>query len=228
MKQKKIFTPTKDAESWRDLLADKDKHWKIGYSAMSTALSWEGSESIPKEVYNVISENPDFKDLELLLVLPEYKVELPGGKRPSQNDVLAVFSTKKSLSVMTVEGKAKEDFDKTIIKWKEKTSDVGVKERLGFILEKIGIKDENIDSLRYQLFHRLASAVIVAEKFHAKNALMIIQSFNDNDKENHFDDYDNFIRLYHDSPIEKSKLYKLVELNGINVFSAWIYSEFGG
>lgn len=225
MKQKKIFVPTKDAESWRDLLADRNKHWQKGFSAMATALSWENAENIPLEIHNVISENSDFKELELLLVLPEYKVDLPGGTRPSQNDVLAVFTTKKSLTVMTVEGKAKEDFAKLVSEWKETTSDIGVEKRLGFILKKIGIKDKNIDSLRYQLFHRLASAVIVAEKFHAKNAIMIIQSFNDNNKENHFDDYVNFIKLYNFSSIEKSKLYKLTELNGINVFSAWVYSE---
>lgn len=225
MRQKKIFIPTKDAESWRDLLADKDKHWRKGFSAMATALSWEKAENIPPEIQSVISENSDFNDLELLLVLPEYKVDLPGGTRPSQNDVLAVFTTKKSLTVMTVEGKTKEDFDDTIIKWKEKRSDIGIEKRLGFILEKIGIKDKNIDSLRYQLFHRLASAVIVAEKFHAKNAIMIIQSFNNNNDENHFNDFVNFTKLYGISSIEKSKLYKLTDLNGINVFAAWVYSE---
>lgn len=225
MRQKKIFVPTKDADSWRDLLADKDKHWRKGFSAMSTALSWENADNIPTEIHNVISEYSDFNDLELLLVLPEYKVDLPGGTRPSQNDVLALFTTKKSLTVMTVEGKAKEGFDDTIIKWKEKTSDIGVRKRLGFILEKIGIKDKIIDGLRYQLFHRLASAVIVAEKFHAKNAIMIVQSFNDNNIENHFNDYIDFVKLYGIPSVEKSKLYKLAELNGIDIFSTWVYSE---
>jgi hypothetical protein len=125
---------------------------------------------------------------------------------------------------MTVEGKAKEDFDETILKWKEKTSDNGVEKRLGFILDKIGIQGRNIDRLRYQLFHRLASAVIMAEKFHAKNAIMIVQSFNDNNNENHFNDYVTFVELYGISLVEKSRLYKLTEKNGINVFAAWVYS----
>ena len=66
MRQKKIFIPTKDAESWRDLLADKDKHWRKGFSAMATALAWENAENMPPEIQSVISENSDFKDLELL------------------------------------------------------------------------------------------------------------------------------------------------------------------
>jgi len=33
MTQKKIYVPTKNAESWRECLADPQKHWKDGYSA---------------------------------------------------------------------------------------------------------------------------------------------------------------------------------------------------
>jgi len=195
-KQNKIFIPTKNAESWRDFLADKDKHWKAGFSAMSTAYSWEESEGIPTEIVDVLTQHSDFNGLDLLISIPEYKVPLPGGNRPSQNDILAVFTTEKALSVMTVEGKAKENFDDILSIWKARTSESGVEKRLGYILKKIGIKDENIDSLRYQLFHRLASAVVMAEKFHAKNAIMIVQSFNHKDKENHFNDFSNFIKLY--------------------------------
>jgi len=126
---------------------------------------------------------------------------------------------------MTVEGKAKEDFDKTIINWKKSKSEKGIKDRLEFLLEKTGIKDKEIDSLRYQLFHRLASAIIMSEKYHAKNAIMIIQSFNDNNKENHFDDFAKFIELYGITNVEKSKLYKLTNINGIEVFAGWVYSK---
>ena len=223
--QKKILVPTQNAESWRSLLADPDKHWKLGYSAMSTAFSWETSNGIPVEIIDVLKQNPDFLDAELLLAIPEYKVDLPGGARPSQNDVFVVFSTKSALSVLTVEGKATEDFDKTIETWKEQTSDHGINTRLAYLLQKIGLTDENLDPLRYQLFHRMASAVIMAEKFHAKNAIMIIQSFNNQDPENHFGDFAAFLNRYNFSSIEKSKLYKLTSINGINLFAAWVYSD---
>ena len=205
-KQKKILVPTENFETWRNFLEDKDLHWKEGYSAMSIALSWESSDGIPKEIHDVLSKVSEFKEIELLIAIPEFKVPLKGGNRPSQNDVLAVFSSKTSLSVMTIEGKAKENFDKTIYTWRMKTSESGVKERLSFILSKIGLLDEKIDHLRYQLFHRLASAVIMAEKFHAKNAIMIVQSFNDNNTENHFNDFSDFVKLYHHDSAEKEKL----------------------
>lgn len=225
MPQKKILVPTKSAESWKDLLADPTKHWKDEYSAKLTAYSWEKNDNIPKEILKVLSCYPDFIDLELLIAIPEFKVALPGGTRPSQNDVLAILSNSKALSVMTVEGKALEDFDELIINWKKHTSQHGINERLGYLLKKNGIRDENINNLRYQLFHRLASAIIMAEKFHAQNAIMIVQSFINDDNKNHFNDFENFLKLYTDSPIQKSQLYKLTQLNGINVFAAWIYSN---
>ena len=225
MLKNKIYIPTKDADSWREFLADKDKHWKKGFSAMETALSWEQANGLPKEITKILSQDPKFDTAELLLALPEYKVSLPGGSSASQNDVLAVLRTKESLSVMTVEGKVKEDFDKKIVDWKNRTSEKGVTVRLGFLIDTLGIKDKEIDSLRYQLFHRLASAIITAEKFHAKNAIMMIQSFNNNDKTNHFDDYAQFIALYGIENAEKSKLYKLSDIDGIAVYAGWVCSE---
>ena len=168
MSQNKIFIPTKDANCWQNLLADKDKHWKKGYSAMETALSWEKGKGISKEIKQMLDAHANFEVLELLLALPEYKVQLLDGNRPSQNDVLALFRTENALSILTVEGKSKEEFDSTIVEWKNRTSKKGIEKRLGFVIEKIGVKDIEIDSLRYQLLHRLASAVLMAEKFHAK------------------------------------------------------------
>ena len=126
---------------------------------------------------------------------------------------------------MTGEGKVKEDFDETISNW-ENTSDVGIEvEVLGFIFSKIGIIGKDIDNLRYQLFHRLASAVIIAEKFHATNAIMIIQSFEIDDNKNHFSDFFDFLKLYNHPSVNKSQLYNLNNVNGIDVFAGWVYSE---
>jgi hypothetical protein len=226
MTHKKIFIPTDNADSWSKFLADQNKHWKPEHSAVETALSWENSPNqMPKEIKKLFSNVYNFKNIELLLALPEYKVPLPGGSAASQNDVLAILRSDNALSVMTVEGKAKEDFDKKIINWKESTSDKGVQERLGFLIEKIGITSNEIDHLRYQLFHRLASAIIMAEKFHAKNAIMVVQSFEGDDRLNHFGDFQNFVVQYNVHSIEKFKLYELTNLNGIKVFAAWVQSE---
>lgn len=223
---KKIFIPTKDANSWKPLVASK-KHWKEGRSAMSIALSWEKRKDIPTEIKKVLSKNKKFKGIELLAAFPEYSVSLKGRGGSSQNDVFAVFTNPNGLSVMTVEGKANEGFDKTVAKWKtdEYDENENKNRRLDYILRMIGLEDNNIDNLRYQLFHRLASAVIMAEKYHAKNSIMIIQSFNDNDSENKFSDFADFLQLYGIEKAEKNKLYSLTSINEIELLAGWVYTD---
>jgi hypothetical protein len=42
MKQKRILVPTRSLDDWKSLLAEPEKHWKPGHSAMLTALAVEG------------------------------------------------------------------------------------------------------------------------------------------------------------------------------------------
>lgn len=37
--------PTTGPDDWKALLADPEKHWRQGYSAMSAALSWEAAQT---------------------------------------------------------------------------------------------------------------------------------------------------------------------------------------
>lgn len=78
----KILVPTLGADDWRRFLADPEKHWKRGYSAMAAALSWEAANGVPPEISELFGGS-----LELLLAIPEHKVALPGGGRESQCDV---------------------------------------------------------------------------------------------------------------------------------------------
>ena len=175
MVQKKILIPTTNAESWKIFLAS-ETHWKTGYSAKSAAESWENAEGLPTEIVSAFNQHESFRNSEMLLAIPEFKVALPGGSRPSQNDLLVVTSNEKGLTVITVEAKVDEGFDKMVKDWLKEASD-GKDERKKYLLNTINFQNIEIDHLRYQLFHRLASAVIMAKKFHANKALMIIQSF---------------------------------------------------
>jgi len=220
MNQKLIMIPTKDAESWKALLAEPEKHWKAGCSAMSVAISWEQAHGIPSSIVKALNSVESLSGLELLLAIPEYKVALPGGPRPSQNDILVVGRNDDGLTIIAVEAKAKEGFDQTISEWKKDGSE-GKKERLDFILEKISFPPKNTDTLRYQLFHRLASAVIMAEKYHANNAVMLIQSFDDSEITNHYADYSAFVESY-DVKAEKGMPILLCKKRGIDIYGVWV------
>jgi hypothetical protein len=229
MKQKKILVPTRSIEDWKSLLADPEKHWKSGYSAMLTANSWENAATLsglPFKVESLFNSSDEgiFKSIELVFAIPEYKVSLKGGPRSSQNDVFSILTSKEGLISITVEAKAKEDFGPNINEWKQKVSDKGFKTRLRHIMENIGLQDTVPDFIRYQLLHRTASAVIEAKRFHAIAAVMIVQSFVKADSENHYDDYVKFIELYGKSAT-KEKLIFLSDVCNIRLFSAWVHSK---
>jgi len=224
MKQKKIFIPSINSESWKELLADPQKHWRDGYSAKSVALSWENQNAIPIEIHDALANESLFANIELLIAIPEFKVSLPGGARPSQNDVFFLAANANGLISCTVEAKALEDFDKTIESWYKFPSS-GKQTRLEFLLKEINFPSEcDKTKLRYQLFHRLASAIIMARKFHAKFALMIIQSFVEDDDKNHYADFKTFTQAYEVQAIKGIPL-KLTEVDGIHVFALWVYSK---
>jgi hypothetical protein len=226
MKQKRILIPTEGPQSWQHLLAEPVKHWQPGYSAMSTAFSWEDADGIPKELATLFAhaEEPAIRDASLAIAIPEYKVGLAGGTRPSQNDVFAILTSSGGLVAVMVEGKAREDFDDLLGDWKKRTSPQGVKARLADIAKHIGLSTQIPDEIRYQLLHRTASAIIEAKRFHAPFAAMIVQSFVSNDTENHYGDFCAFLRLYGKNAT-KGRLIELTTSEGCRLFAAWVQSR---
>ena len=81
----RIYIPTTGTVQWAQLLAEPGRQWRQGYSARTLAYSWQEAAGFPTEVKSILASV--FPALELLLALPEHKVPLPGGSRPSQNDI---------------------------------------------------------------------------------------------------------------------------------------------
>ena len=226
MTQKRILIPTKSITDWQSLLAEPEKHWRPKYSAMLTAQSWENAPGLPPEIALAFnsSEEDTFKNIELLLAIPEYKTALKGGSRASQSDVFALLRSEKGLVAATVEGKAREDFGPTLEQWQKGVSEKGYRARLGHIIENIGLKEPIPGHIRYQLLHRTASAAIEAKRFHCKAAIMIVQSFVKQDADNHFEDYVQFMQLYNVMPA-KDEFSFLADIDGIRLYSGWVYSD---
>ncbi len=79
-----------------------------------------------------------------LLALPEYQVPLPGGARPSQNDIFILARSDIDLVTIAVEGKVKEPFGPTISEWLIKASS-GKHVRLKFIQDLLELGDQPLD-----------------------------------------------------------------------------------
>jgi hypothetical protein len=188
----KILIPAARAEDWRQLLADPDKHWRRGYSARTLAHCWQEADGIPHDVLDVLSQAESLEGLETIFAIPEHQVPLPGGVRPSQNDVWVLARTPKSLVSIAVEGKVSESFGPTITEWH--TGSAGKQRRLAFLCEQLGLPVPPPGHLRYQLFHRTASAIIEARRLHADQAAMVVHSFSP--AQEGFQDYRNFLELF--------------------------------
>jgi len=167
----RIYVPSAGPQSWQGLLADPEKHWRTGYSARTLACSWENSNGLPPEISRLFGGSA-----ELLLALPEHKVALPGGSRPSQTDLFALLRWEGRTVAAAVEGKVDEPFGPTVGEWLESASD-GKRERLNYLCELLGLPTEGLSELRYQLLHRAASAAIEAERFKTDDAAMIVHSY---------------------------------------------------
>lgn len=188
----KVLIPALGPDDWRRLLADPEKHWRKGYSARTLAYCWQDADGIPQPVLSILSRTDSLRHLETVFVIPEHQVPLPGGVRPSQSDVWVLARTPESLVSIAVEGKVSESFGPTIAEWF--TPSPGKIRRLGFLCEQLGLSFPPSGHLRYQLFHRTASAVIEARRIHADQAVMVVHSFGAADEG--YEDYVNFLALF--------------------------------
>ena len=216
-----IFVPSQGPGDWRGLLADPEKHWARRYSARTLAHCWEDSDGFPVEVRNVLRQHSALKNAEPLLIFPEWKVSLPGGSRPSQNDVWVMAKSDDALISIAVEGKVEEPFDKMLGEWKTDGSP-GKNARLDHLTKVLGLTSPVPDSIRYQLLHRTASAVIEAERFGARHAVMLVHSFS---KENlWFNDLAAFASLFRINA-EIGKLASSTARNGMPLHIGWVYGD---
>lgn len=191
----RILTFTSRPEDWQPLLADPAKQWRTGYSARTLAYCWEAADGFPPEVADALqqTDEPSLKDLTPVLAIPEFKVPLPGGVRPSQNDLFVLARGAKGPVSIMVEGKVSESFGPTLGEWRSNASP-GKETRLRFLMNELGLVETPADSIRYQLLHRAASSVITGEQFRAVAAVMLVHSFS----EDHigFSDYQSFAALF--------------------------------
>jgi hypothetical protein len=156
----------------------------------------------------------------MLLAWPEYKTSLPGGTTSSETDVFVLARTKERLITIAVEGKMDEDFGPLVSERLAKESK-GQNTRMNFLKNCLGVT-ELPGTIRYQLVHRTASAIIEAERFHADAAMMIVHSFSQT--HTHFNDYENFIALF-DVKAERGKLLPLGNRSGVFLYSAWVVGD---
>lgn len=182
---KRIFVPTQTGSDWQRLLAKPSLHWRAGRSAMTAAACWEAAgDRLPPEMSSLLDGTNDANllNLRLLAAIPEWEVPLPGGRRSSFTDVLALARNEAGLCAIAVEAKAGEPFGPTVAEENADPSE-GQAARLEYLQSLLGIKFDG--GVRYQLLHRTASAILTARDFHAGTAIMMAHAWNATDEQRH-------------------------------------------
>lgn len=216
----RILAFTSGPEDWRALLADPEKHWRLGYSARTLAHSWEASEGFPAEVALSFAQSaePLLANLTPVLAIPEFKVPLPGGVRASQNDIFVLARSAAGPVSIMVEGKVSESFGPTLEQWRSEASP-GKEERLSFLLRTLGLSTPPPGNVRYQLFHRAASAIITGEQYRSVAAVLLVHSFSQ--ERVGWPDYQTFARLFGVEAVVGS-LQRLGINSTVPLFGLWV------
>jgi hypothetical protein len=222
---KRILIPTRSFEDWKQLLAKPKLHWKQGFSAMTLARSWEAASStgFPPEVAEVLKTGSacGLEGIRFLLAIPEYKVPLAGGVRSSQTDIMVLARTLHGLAVIGVEGKVDESFGPKLAQKKAEMSE-GFSTRLDSLLKRLELPAKISDRIRYQLIHRTASTLIMAEDYNAACAVMLVHSFSPMNKG--FNDFEAFASLF-GVKAEMGRLLFLGKYNGRDLLIAWCQGD---
>lgn len=215
-----IFVKSKGINSWRDLLANPKCQWKNGYSAKCLAEAWQGADGFPEVIQNVFdkSANKLINNIKFLYGFPEYQVRIPGGNKPSQNDLYVLAQSSGKPVCIMVEGKVNEDFGLRVKDWVEQASNKVDNKRLQYLLDKLNMKGITIDDIRYQLLHRTASALIEAERIGTDQCMVIVHSFSKGNV--HFDDFRDFVSLM-GGTVEVNAVCGPLKIDSKDVFYLW-------
>jgi hypothetical protein len=207
---------------WQALLANPAKQWRSGFSARTLAHCWAEADGFPPEVASALStaSAPLFAGLTPILGIPEFEVPLKGGDRASQNDIFVLARSHAGPVSIMVEGKVDEAFGPLLGDWLEDASPAsGKKDRLAFLLKTLGLAQQPADTIRYQLLHRAASAVLAGEQYHAVAAVLVVHSFSR--QEAGRDDFAAFCRLFGTTP-EAGHVERLPGEQAVPLFAVWV------
>lgn len=203
-------------------------HWQPGRSAKSLADLWFAADALPPSIKAALEPDLSFRKVTLLDAFLERPVDLGDGQQPSQTDLMAIVRLDGGLGILAIEAKVDETFGPTVNEWLsdpkgDKATRLARLERLCGLL---GLDPGALGSIRYQLIHRTASALIEARRYCARDAVMIVQSFCP--KRSWFDDYRAFVDVMGLGQATDGTITTAKTCDGINLRLAWVSEAIEG
>jgi len=126
----------------------------------------------------------------------------------------------RGVAAVAVEGKVDEAFGPTVGEKRGEAS-AGVDERLSWLIDFLEFP-ACPDTIRYQLLHRTASALLAAQQFDAAAAVMLVHSFSPNSQ--WFDDFAEFVGLF-GLESEVGRVQRVAHDVGMPLFLGWCQGD---
>ena len=161
------------------------------------------------------------RDLRPLLAVPEFRVPLPGGGRPSQNDLFVLARSVVGPVTIMVEGKVAESFGPRLGDWLENASR-GKRTRLKSLVRTLDLSNRPSGEVRYQLLHRAASAILTGEQYRCAAAVLLVHSFSQ--ERAGWADYQAFTRLFDVEAVEGT-VQRLKPVSHPPLFGVWVVGD---
>jgi hypothetical protein len=213
----RFHVPVLEPEDVVRHLGKQERHWKQGRSAHALAYVWQGP-GFPPAVDQVLKTLSVFKSAQLIDAFLERQTDLGTPGRPSQTDLLAIVGLNNGLSVIAVEGKAGESFGKHVRQWRDGSPNK--EKRLEGLCALLGLSCDAVMPLRYQLLHRAASALLESKRYQAKNAVLLVHSFSDD--QDGFQDFSTFLQALGFEKPKPGELTGPMKVGGIPLFAGWV------
>lgn len=189
----RFYVPTRTPEDWPQLRTNTER--KDGSPADSPALAWQEAGGFPPAVQRVLDASGEdaLHGLQILAAFPGYELPLLGDDGPSTSDLFVLAKGRRGLVCVMVEGAATGEFGPMVCEWLVEGAKTKMR-LLSHLCDVLGVDIGEIQSARYRLFLQAAGALVVAERFEASTALMVVHSFVGADEG--FQDYSLFCRLF--------------------------------
>ena len=179
--------PITTLDEWSRLAppAGRAHHWKAGRSAQELARRWV-SGVLPDEVQHLLRSQAVFRGFVPVEAHAEHKTPIDSYRGNTRNhDLLVIGRTQDGAALLDIEGKVDEPFGPTVAEQSSTARRARADNPRSRALERlneicwavVGAPPETVGSLRYQLLHGVAAAVITAAQQEARCAAWIVHEF---------------------------------------------------
>jgi hypothetical protein len=95
--------------------------------------------------------------------------------------------------------------------------------RLARLCETLKLAPEEVSYLRYQLLHRTAGAIYEAQRYHCRQAVMLVHSFSRS--RTSFDDFAKFTAAMNLPPVQPGQMSPPKVCGGVHLRLAWVADQ---